>query len=146
MANKTASVKITTTYTGPDAEQVVMPVVTVLAQYQAQFHGAQDVTDTLGASQDIELPFAGVDTEATLLIVENRTKNGANPGQPITLNINDGDIVVDIAIDGSYVHAYGGRPEHIGTPILSAKVTTTEIQAGPGIVSYHVFGDPVVIV
>lgn len=145
MANKTATAKVTTTYTGPDNEQVVMPVVTVTAPYQSQLHAAVDVIDTLVGATDIALPFGPVGIEATMLIVENRTKNGANPGQrlKLTLNAGAGQVVADIAIGESFVWAIGSTPANVTTPILNAKVTTTDVQAGAGIVSYHVFGDPV---
>lgn len=144
MANKSAVAKISLSYTGPDNEPVNLPTITVTAPYQAQLHASADVIDTLGSGQDIELPFGSIDQEATLLVVENRTKNGVNPGQRLTLNLNAGDLVVDLAIGESAVFGVGVTPDNVDTPITSAKVTTTEIQAGAGLVSYHVFGDPVV--
>lgn len=145
MSNKTATAKVTTTYTGPDNEQVVMPAVTVAAPYQSQLHAAVDVIDTLAGSTVISLPFGPVGIEATMLIVENRTKNGANPGQALKLTLNTGaaKVEVDLAIDQAFVWAIGVTPGNVHTPLTLATVTTSDVQAGAGLVSYHVFGDPV---
>lgn len=142
MANKSAVAKVSLSYTGADNEPVNMPVLTIAAPYQAQAHGSIDVPDTQAATTDYDIPFGSIGTEATLLIVENRTKNGSNPGQKLKVDLESGALVVEIDVDQSFAYIAGSGA--LGTtPLTQAKVTTTDIQAGAGLISFHVFGDAV---
>lgn len=142
MSNKTAVAKISLSYTGPDNEPVNTPQITVNAPYQSQVHGSIDVPDAQAATTDYDIPLGSIGTEVTLLIIENHTKNGSNPGQKLKVTLNTTGEVVYVDTEQAFIYAVGTNTTGT-TPLTAAKVTTTDIQAGAGLVSFHAFGDPV---
>jgi len=134
MANKTASLKVTLTYAAPGGGNASVSLDPLSVPYAAMSADTIDVPDAEAASTDHTISFGSVGTGATLLLVLNKT------GQPLTLTVNGGDLVSSIA-DGKYALLSPG--DLGGSPITSAKVTTTDIQAGAGSVDTFVFGDPV---
>ena len=136
MANKSASVKVSVSYTGPSAESAVVPTVTVAAPYQSQAHGTVDIADTTVADTEYAIPFGAV-ASATAVLVVNKT------GQDLWLKWNAANINSHkqyLPTGGAVMLAFPDVPGSF--PTESASVTTTDTQSGAGLVEYHVFGDP----
>ena len=141
MSNKTAAAKITIAYTGPSEETTSIPQLTISAPYQAQSHGTLDVPDAEASATAHAIPFGSIGADCTCALLVNRTKNGANPGQDLILKVNGSAALQRIPPGGSILIA---NPVAAGgSPVTALSLTTTDIQAGPGEIEYHLFGDPV---
>jgi len=136
MSNKTASVRITCSYTGTENESASLPAKIVGCLYQAQTHGTVDVPDLATTDTEYDIPFGAV-AEATLVLVENTT------GQDLWLKWNSANIESHKQFLKSGGCALIAMPDLPGQyPTTAVSVTTTATQSGAGTVAYHIFGDP----
>lgn len=136
MSNKTASVRITCSYTGTENESASLPATIVGCAYQAQTHGTVDIPDTTVTDTTYDIPFGTV-AEATMVMVKNGT------GQDLWLKWNSANIESHrqfLPNGGVALIAMPALPGDYKTTAVS--VTTTATQSGAGVVAYHVFGDP----
>lgn len=141
MANKTASVSVSASYTDPDDARAAIARVNLDCPYAAQSHNAVDVVDQDAADTPYEVDFGAIGTEATLVVVRNLTANGTDPGQDMIVKIN-GSAALYRMPAGGFIAI--GHPAAAGaTPVASMTLTSTATQNGPGKISTHVFGDPV---
>lgn len=139
MANSTLTATLSLSYTDADGVAKSSSVV-VAAPYQAMTEGTLDVPNGLGSAQALTIPF-GTIAKATGFWVSNKTANGVNPGQDLTLKINGGAAIIDIAPGGEVF--YAAPAFSAGNVFASATLTTTASQTGNGAIGFRVYGDPV---
>ncbi len=140
MSNLHGTLKINTTYVDPEAATARTPEYSLTFAYQSQSHGTIDIPDQEGGGTPHRIPFGSIDA-ATAIMIVNRTANGENPGQDLLVQFNqDGQNPFSIPAGGTLVV---GGAWTCGTPLSTVCLLTCGTQTGPGLVSYHVFGDPV---
>ncbi len=140
MSNIHGSVKLNVSYVGSEAENAKLPEYALAFAYQSQSHGTMDIPDGENSGTPHRIPFGSIDA-STVVLIMNRTANGENAGQDLLVQFNqDGQNPFSIP-SGGFLMVGGSWT--CGTPIESVCLLTCGTQVGPGLVAYHVFGDPV---
>ncbi len=141
MANKTARVSISASYSDPDDQAASIARANISAPYTAQAHTEVDIVAGTLTNQVYAIDFGSIGDEATFIIVKNLTANADMPaGQDLILKINGSASLMHIPPGGAVCFANPGATETL--PLVSMSLTTTDTQAGLGRISAHVFGDP----
>jgi hypothetical protein len=135
MANLTATLKLSLTYTGPGDESVSVPTEVVQCPYQSQIAGTIDVPDATASSTSLSIPF-GTISKPTLVMIENRT------GQELDVKINGAAAASHTLPDGAHMVPLAADDKATGTSITSLALITTALQSGAGLIAYRIFGDP----
>ncbi len=135
MANKTATVKLGITYTGPSGESLSLPTKTVLCPYETSLVTALDIPAATPAG-DFDVPFGTLDVDVTCALLVNET------GQEINISLNGGAPAYTLP-DGCFVMLKAATAIASDTPLTSIKVTLTDTQGEAGSVGCYLFGDPV---
>lgn len=138
MANSTLTAVLTLSYTDADGT-AKSSSVTVAAPYQAMSEGMLDVPSGLASAQVLAIPF-GTIAKATGFWVKNNTANGVNAGHDLTIKVNGGAAIIDLAPGAE--HFFAAPATTAGNSLASATLTTTAIQVGNGSIGFRVFGDP----
>lgn len=128
MPNNDAVARLTVTYVGPSNENTRIPQITATVPYQSQAHGTIDVPDTTVGNTSYDIPMGSLSSAGMALVV-NKT------GQVLNVTVNESE--------GAYVLADGEAQIFVAKGfIVSMSAALGDVQAGAGIIEYHLFGDP----
>ena len=136
MSNKTATVSVNMSYSGPGGQSVVVPAIVTLPTYSALCTGTIDIPALASKATKYEVPFGSVGTGATCVFVKN------NAGQDVSLLYNSAATsTCDVPDGGVAMHASADLPADV--PLTKLEVMLPAAQVAAGSVDYWVLGDPV---
>lgn len=143
MANSTATMKITMTYTSPQGAAAAPPPISIPCPYQAQLDGAIDVPDGTCSGTELEIPFGSI-AAATLVLVKNSLAQELGikvNGKPISASgtLVAGEKVVEVEThSGDHLSVVagadnGGSPGHLHVRRLGGDCVKVESYTSDGI-------------
>ena len=128
-----ATINATLSYSPPSASAVTS-AFSVLSSYTAIEVGTLDIPDTTVAATSFPLDFGTIGTNGKLLVIKNR--NNQDMGVRLNGAVADN---FSLAPSGLMMISNPADPT-TGAVLTSCAVTTTDVQAGVGLLDYWVFG------
>jgi len=136
MSNKTCTLRINMSYSGPSDESIVMPQVSRSIPYMSLSEGTLDIPVSTASATSYSVPFGGIGVALTGGIIENRT------GQDLLVTINTNTSSAHLASGGVFVLGESQSAASLPVTSISLKTTATQSATEAGYIGYRLFGDP----